>query len=70
MAGNTLGCEKKFMKKLKKKGARVVADQEECDNVILFCPIVSRFECDITAALTYAKGKDEDCENNIFPLCS
>lgn len=62
-AGNTLGCHMKFMKKLKKKGASVVTDKEKSDIVILFCPIVSRFECDIAAALTYAKGKDECCEN-------
>lgn len=62
-AGNTLGCHKKFMKKLKKKGASVVTDKDKSDIVILFCPIVSRFECDITAALSYAKGKDEGCEN-------
>lgn len=62
-AGNTLGCHKKFIKKLKKKGASEVTDKDKSDIVILFCPIVSRFECDITAALSYAKGKDDGCEN-------
>lgn len=62
-AGNTLNYHEKFVKKLKKKGATVVNDNEEHDIVILFCPIVSRFECDISAALSYAKGKDADCEN-------
>lgn len=57
-AGNTLGCHKKFMKKLKKKGASVVTDKDKSDIVILFCPIVSRFECDITAALSYAKDNN------------
>lgn len=57
MAGKTLGADNKFVKKLKKKGAKVVADKEKSDYTILFCPIVSRFECDITAALADAEAK-------------
>lgn len=59
--GNTLKSHKKFVKKLKKRGARVVTDKTKSDFTILFCPIVSRFECDITAALAEAEGKRPDC---------
>lgn len=36
----------------------MVTDKDKSDIVILFCPIVSRFECDITAALSYAKDNN------------
>lgn len=65
-AGNTLQSHVKFVKKLKKKGAKVVTEREKSDFTILFCPIVSRFECDITAALSQAKGKKQYCQNNMF----
>ncbi|CAN9509108.1 unnamed protein product [Ophioblennius macclurei] len=50
--GNCLGCEEKFLKKLKRKGVKVAKSEEESDATILFCAIVSRFETDISAALS------------------
>ncbi|KAM9426215.1 uncharacterized protein KZ484_017307 isoform 2-T2 [Pholidichthys leucotaenia] len=50
--GNTMGSHEKFLEKLKKRGAKVVESPNDCDAVIVFCPIVSRFETDINAALS------------------
>ena len=60
VAGNTMDSHKKIIKKLKKKGAKVVKTPEESDVTILFCPIVSRFETDIKSALSSIEGKHGD----------
>lgn len=57
-AGNTLGCHKKFLRKL--KGAKLVTDREKSDAIILFCPIVSRFQTDVRSAISNVPGKHPD----------
>lgn len=52
-----MDCHKKFVKKLKRKGAKLVDSPKESDVTIVFCPIVSRFETDIKAALSSISGK-------------
>lgn len=59
-AGNTLGSYELFVKKLTKRGAKKVKTVDESDVSIVFCPIVSRFETDITSAITSAQGKHAD----------
>lgn len=57
LAGNTLGSHEKFLRKLKKKGAEVVKNCEKIDAIVVFCPIVSRFDTDVKSALTSLAGK-------------
>lgn len=54
-AGKTLDSHKKFLKKLTKRGAKIVDFPEKSDVVIIFCPIVSRYETDINSALSGAQ---------------
>lgn len=56
LAGNTLNSHEKFIKKLTKRGAKEVKKHEKSDVIIIFCPIVSRFETDINSALSSAPG--------------
>ncbi|KAF1373966.1 hypothetical protein PFLUV_G00244390 [Perca fluviatilis] len=51
-AGNTLGYHKAFLRKLIMKGAKVVDSPEKSNAIIIFCPIVSRYETDINSALS------------------
>lgn len=51
VAGQTIQSHKKFIKKLKQKGAKNVKETEASDVTIVFCPIVSRFETDVQSAL-------------------
>lgn len=53
LAGNTLEAHKKFIRKLTKRGAKEV-ELGKNDVTIVFCPIVSRYETDIGAALSSA----------------
>lgn len=57
VAGNTLKSHEKIIKKLEKRGARTVNSPEDSEANIVFCPIVSRFETDVNAALSTAEGK-------------
>lgn len=63
VAGNTLGAHEKLLKKLC-KGHRFkeVKSPEESDVTVVFCPIVSRFETDVTCALSKAAG----CKNVVL----
>ncbi|MEQ2307925.1 hypothetical protein AMECASPLE_023065 [Ameca splendens] len=56
VAGNTLDSHEEILKKLKKRGATIEPNQENCDYTIIFCPIVSRFETDIQSALSTMPG--------------
>lgn len=56
-AGNTLEAHKKCLKKLKSKGAKVVKSIEKSDAIIVFFPVASRYETDVTAALNTVPGK-------------
>lgn len=60
LAGNTLKSHEKIIKKLEKRGAKTVETLEESEATIVFCPIVSRFETDVNAALSNAEGKHEE----------
>ncbi|KAA8581659.1 hypothetical protein FQN60_003240 [Etheostoma spectabile] len=55
-AGNTLGCHEEFLRKLIMKGAKVVDSDEKSNAIIIFCPIVSRYETDINSALSSLPG--------------
>lgn len=57
LAGETLNCHESFLKQLPKKHVKVVNSHQEGVVVIVFCPIVSRFETDITTALSNASDK-------------
>ena len=67
-AGNTLESYKQFVKKLTKRGAKEVGSPAESDVSIVFCPIVSRFETDVNAALSSAKGKHANSQKHIKML--
>lgn len=54
LAGETLNSHEAFLKQLTKKRGKVVNLYKNGAVVIVFCPIVSRFETDITAALSRA----------------
>lgn len=60
-AGKTLGSHERFLKKLTSKGAKQVREHDDSTEIIVFCPIVSRFEIDVNAAtdaaLSEIKGK-------------
>lgn len=60
VAGNTLKSHEKIIKKLEKRGAKKVESLEQSEATIVFCPIVSRFETDVKAALSSAEGKREE----------
>lgn len=60
VAGNTLKCHEPFLKKLRKRGAKEVHSPEECDYIIVFCPIVSRFETDVNSALSEISGEKKN----------
>lgn len=62
-AGNTLDSHKKFIRKLTKRGAKEV-ESGKSDVTIVFCPIVSRYETDIGAALSSAS--ESEFENIIL----
>ncbi|KAL6095139.1 uncharacterized protein ACO6RY_16400 [Pungitius sinensis] len=58
VAGQTLGSHTDFVKKLtKRKRAKIVKSPEESDWTIVFCPIVSRYQTDIEAALSSVPGE-------------
>lgn len=59
VAGNTLGCHKSFLKKLSKRRLKEVSSLEKCDYIIVFCPIVSRFETDVNSALSEISGEQK-----------
>ncbi|CAG5907638.1 unnamed protein product [Menidia menidia] len=56
VVGNTHDSHKKFLKKLRKSGAKVVLEQAKSSAVIVFCPIVSRFTTDVESALSGISG--------------
>ncbi|XP_078146738.1 uncharacterized protein LOC139918031 [Centroberyx gerrardi] len=56
VTGNTLESHKKFVQQLIKGGATEVDSPDQSDVTIVFCPIVSRNETDITAALSDISG--------------
>uniref|UniRef100_UPI003AAB2CE5 uncharacterized protein n=1 Tax=Centroberyx gerrardi TaxID=166262 RepID=UPI003AAB2CE5 len=56
VTGNTLESHKKFVQQLIKGGATEVDSPDKSDVTIVFCPIVSRNETDITAALSDISG--------------
>ncbi|XP_030255794.1 uncharacterized protein LOC115570996 [Sparus aurata] len=64
LAGNTLKSHEKIIKKLEKRGAKTVETLEESEATIVFCPIVSRFETDVNAALSNAE--DLGCKKVIL----
>lgn len=66
MAGNTAHSHEKFVRKLIECGAENVSSAEESNVFIVFCPIVSRFECDVQSALSSASGKHKE---NAQKLC-
>lgn len=69
-AGNTLDCERRFIKKLIKRGATEVDSIEKSNAIIVFCPIVSRFETDVKAALSsLPAGKHAENASEIVILC-
>uniref|UniRef100_A0A3P8SJN7 Uncharacterized protein n=1 Tax=Amphiprion percula TaxID=161767 RepID=A0A3P8SJN7_AMPPE len=51
-AGNTLNCHEVFLEKLRSRGAKVVDSPDNSEYIILFCPIVTRFQTDVNAALS------------------
>lgn len=55
VAGKTFQSHEKFLAKLTKRGAKVVNSFSKDATVIVFCPIVSRFESDVSAALSKAR---------------
>ncbi|TDG98256.1 hypothetical protein EPR50_G00214970 [Perca flavescens] len=62
-AGNTLGYHKAFLRKLIMKGAKVVDSPEESNAIIIFCPIVSRYETDINSALSILQELGPEMEH-------
>lgn len=69
VAGNTLGSHERVLEKLKKRGAREVTKLEKSHAIIVFCPIVSRFDTDVKSALTGITGKHaEDMLCNVLTL--
>ena len=75
MAGNTVNSHSKFVSKLTRRGAKLATSPEASDALIVFCPIVSRFESDIEAALCDVDGKTPMyqnvpslCEHYVFPM--
>lgn len=56
-AGETLGSHEEFLKRLTRKGIKKVDSPEKSDWTIVFCPIVSRYQTDIDAALSSVPGK-------------
>lgn len=61
-AGNTLGAHEKIVKKLTKRGAKVVEEPDDSLETVVFCPIVSRYETDINSALSSASGNHADTQ--------
>ncbi|KAJ0015892.1 hypothetical protein NQD34_014182 [Periophthalmus magnuspinnatus] len=59
LSGNTKNAHEVIVGKLKSEGAKRVNSVDKSDVVIVFCPIVSRFETDITAALSEVKAQAE-----------
>lgn len=55
--GQTMGSHEKFLKKLFKRGAIQAGSAGDSEAVIVFVPIVSRFETDINSALSNIPGK-------------
>lgn len=70
VAGNTLGSHKKFIKKLKKRGAKIVTKPEKSDVIVVFCPIVSRYETDVKSALSSIPGKHAENQKQEKMLCN
>lgn len=60
VAGNTFGSHEKFLKKMKKNGAVRVKAYEYSSAVVIFCPIFTRFDYDVGAALYDARGKHRE----------
>ncbi|CAJ1080929.1 hypothetical protein NQZ68_031728 [Xyrichtys novacula] len=59
VTGKTLDSHMEFLQRLKQKGAKVVKSHEGAV-VIVFCPIVSRYETDISAALSSASAQGHE----------
>ncbi|KAL7838589.1 hypothetical protein AOLI_G00269930 [Acnodon oligacanthus] len=53
VSGQTLNCHEDFKRRLQDQvtGLQEVSGREECDVILLFCPVVSRAATDIKAAL-------------------
>uniref|UniRef100_UPI0037E71D9E uncharacterized protein n=1 Tax=Semicossyphus pulcher TaxID=241346 RepID=UPI0037E71D9E len=51
LAGNTTGAHHAVVDKLKAVGQTEVSTPDECDYILLFCPIVSRVGTDVSEAL-------------------
>ncbi|KAJ0060236.1 hypothetical protein NL108_004103 [Boleophthalmus pectinirostris] len=58
VSGNTKDSHKRILQKLKKKGAKEMDSIDKSQVVLIFCPIVSRFDSDISAALDEVKKKE------------
>lgn len=57
-AGKTLDSHEKFLKKLTSRGASLVDKSKASEaTIIVFCPIVSRFEIDVNAAFDAASSE-------------
>ncbi|CAL9699018.1 unnamed protein product [Knipowitschia caucasica] len=57
VAGNTKNSHERILGKLESRGAERV-DRGRCQVLLLFCPIVSRFEADIASALNRVKADE------------
>lgn len=64
--GETMGSHEKFLEKLFKRGAKEGKSAGESDAVIVFVPIVSRFETDINSALSNISGKHTTIYEKFF----
>ncbi|KAK5850744.1 hypothetical protein PBY51_001596 [Eleginops maclovinus] len=62
--GNTLGFHEEFLKKLTKRGAKQVDQSDKAKAIIVFCPLVSRYETDVLSAL--ASIPESKCETVIL----
>lgn len=61
-----MGSHEKFLKKLFKRGAIKVEKADDSEAVIVFVPIVSRFETDINSALSNISGKHTTIYDKCF----
>lgn len=62
VTGNTLGIHRKFLQKLTKRGAKVVDIIDKAKAIIVFCPLVSRYETDILSALSSIPGRHPETQ--------
>lgn len=56
--GKTNGAHHDFVEKLRDVGHTEVNSPEQCDYLVVFCPIVSRVGTDIKEALDKIPGKN------------